>query len=80
MGVTEGDGLNSAAGVDKVDGTETVPTLLGLIDGDGVGVAVETSIGTADGVSVGLGSCPNAIRAIRHVVKANPKRLFRIRG
>ena len=60
----------------KVDGTDTVPTSLGLTEGarvgPGVGVEVETSIGVGIGVSVGLGLCPNASNATRRVVKANP--------
>jgi hypothetical protein len=47
--------------------------------GDGDGVAVDTSIGDGDGVSVGLVSWPKATRAINDVVRANPKRLFRMR-
>jgi len=84
MGVADGDSPGDGAGVDNDEGTETVPTSLGVtpIDGvgDGFGVAVETSIGDGDGFSVGLGVCPNATSAINDVVRANPKRLFRIRG
>ena len=80
MGVADGDSSGDGVGLDNVEGTETVPTSLGLTDGDGVGVAVETSIGAGDGVSVGLGVCPNATNAIRDVSRANPRRLFRIRG
>ena len=78
MGVADGDSSGDGAGVDNVDGTDTVPTLFGLTDG--VGVAVETSIGAGDGVPVGLGVCPKATSAIRDVSRANPRRLFRIRG
>jgi hypothetical protein len=80
IGVAEGDSIGDTAGVDKPEGTETVPTSLGVVDGDGVGVAVETSIGAGDGVSVGLGACPNATSAISDAVRANPRRLFRMRG
>ena len=69
-----------ALGVDKDEGTETVPTSFGLTDGDGDGVAVETSTGVGIGVSVGLGVCPKATSATRNAVRANPRRLFRIRG
>jgi hypothetical protein len=78
MGVADGDSSGDGDGVDNVDGADTVPTLFGLTDG--VGVAVETSIGAGDGVSVGLGVCPKATSAIRDVSRANPRRLFRIRG
>jgi hypothetical protein len=80
IGVAEGDSIGDATGLDKVEGTETVPTLLGVGDGDGVGVAVETSIGAGDGVSVGTGVCPKATSAISDAVRANPRRLFRMRG
>ena len=84
MGVADGDSSGDADGLVKEEGTDTVPTSLGLIPtegvGDGFGVAVETSIGAGDGVSVGLGGCPKATSAISDVVRANPRRLFRIRG
>ena len=89
--MAEGDG-DPFSGVDNVDGTETVPTSLGVIvdvtAAVGVGVAVEISTGMdvdvgdgeAVGLSVGLGGCPNTTKAIKNVAKASPpaKKFFRI--
>ena len=91
--MAEGDG-DPLSGVDNVDGTETVPTSLGVIVGVtaavevGVGVAVEISTGVdvdvgdgeAVGLSVGLGGCPNTTKAIKNVTRASPPALkfFRI--
>ena len=61
----------------KVDGTETVPTSFGDMDGDdvglGLGVDVETSIGVGDddGVSVGVGLCPKAKSATRNEINVS---------
>lgn len=80
IGVIDGVGFKSAGGgVVNVEGTETLPKL-GVVDGDGVGVAVDTRTGDGTGVALGLGSWPYAISAMRDVTKANPKRLFRMRG
>ena len=66
-----GDG-GSAGDVPKVEGTETVPTSVGVRVavgagagvGVGVGVAVETRTG-GGGVSVGVGVCANDNAAIK---------------
>ena len=89
--MAEGDG-EPFSGVDNVDGTETVPTSLGVIvdvtAAVGVGVAVEISTGmdvdVGDGeaveLSVGLGGCPNTTKAIKNVTMASPpaRKFFRI--
>ena len=71
---TDGDGT----GVPKLDGTETVPASFGPMLGEGVGVAVETSIGVGMGVSDGLGGCPKATNASRDALRINPRKLFRM--
>jgi hypothetical protein len=70
IGVAEGEGLGSRPGVLNVDGTETVPASLRVIDGEGVAVEASTggdgvSVGVGMGVSVGVGVCANAKAAIR---------------
>ena len=73
MGVAEGVSPGEADGLDKDDGTATVPTSLGLKAtegvGDGFGVAVETSIGKGDGVSVGLGGWAKVSAARTNALK-----------
>ncbi len=74
----------TADGLDNVEGTETVPTSLGLSvtegDGDGEGVAVETSVGK--GVSEGLGAWAKVSAAIKNALrpKTAMKNCFRMLG
>src|SRR5262249_23188258 len=72
IGVAEGDGETLG------EGTDAVPTSLGVPDGAGVGVDVETS----NGVSVGPGVCPIATSAMKKELKAKPavRESFRITG
>ena len=74
-GASEGTGVGEVP--PKVDGTDTVPASLG--GGVGVGVSVEISCG-GEGVSVGLGDCPNAASATSDAVKANPINVVRMVG
>ena len=89
IGVDEGDG-ETLGDAPKFDGTDTVPTSLGVIVAVAVAVAVGVSagvdvsitIGVGEGVSVGVGVCPNASSAMRKLVNANPaaRTCFRITG
>ena len=84
IGVADGDSLGDTAGVDNVEGTDTVPTSFGLTDGmgEGEGVAVETSTGGVVGVSVGVGvemgvsvavgGCANNKAAVKNAAKPSP--------
>ena len=73
MGVADGDSSGDTDGLDNEEGTDTVPTPLGLIVtegvGDGFGVAVETSIGKGDGVSVGLGDWAKVSAVIKNALR-----------
>ena len=86
IGVADGDSVGDASGVDNDDGTETVPTSLGLIVtegvGDGFGVAVETSIGEGVGVSDGLGTWAKVSAASKNALrpKTAMKTCFRMIG
>ena len=89
--MAEGDAA-PFSGVDNVDGTETVPTSLGVKVGVTatveLGVAVEISTGNdvdvgdgeTVGLSVGLGGCPNTTKAIKNVTMVSPpaRKFFRI--
>jgi hypothetical protein len=84
IGVADGDSLGDTAGVDNVEGTDTVPTSFGLTDGvgDGDGVAVETStggvvavslgVGVDVGESVGVGGCANNNAATKNAARLTP--------
>ena len=81
-----GDSPGDGGGLDNDEGTDTVPTSLGLKltegVGDGFGVAVETSIGEGDGVSDGLGTCPKVSAASKNALKPKTaiKTCFRMIG
>ena len=84
IGVADGDSIGDSAGVDKLEGTDTVPTSFGLPDGvgEGEGVAVETStagvvgvsvgVGVEMGVSVAVGGCANNRAAVKNAARPSP--------
>jgi len=79
MGVADGASPGDGVGLNNDDGTETVPTSLGLMVtegvGDGLGVAVETKVAGGGGVSEGLGDWAKVSAAIKNAVR--PKTAIR---